>query len=1127
MNAENIRMLNFFVRSLPSLKTNVKERIYFLHSLSAWWLLTLFLLLGTVTSCQQSKDGKPDGVGNLRFTEVFPEESGIDFNNTIAESEALNYFTWEYLYNGGGVGIADLNNDLLPDLVFTGNQIPDQIYLSKGKLQYEKTDLLPQDTFLGWSSGISFIDINGDGWIDIYISKGGPYHRGSERANQLYINQNGKGFIEKAAQYGIADTGYTTQSAFLDYDNDGDLDLYVMNHPPHFTSSYTTHDLYQLSLESEFSDQLYENIGSTYTQVTEKAGIQNHGFGLGLTVGDLNNDGYADIYVSNDFDEADFLYINQRDGTFKNEILERTKHISHFGMGVDIADINLDGNLDFMTLDMAFRDHVMSKKNMASMSESKFKSLVKAKQHFQYMTNALQLNNGFHTFSEIGQMAGVDKSSWSWSILFGDYDHDGFPDIFITNGFKRNVLDRDYQASVDPKQAQAEGHLLSTLNQAASIPADNIFFRSNGDLTFTPMTSKVGISGPSISQGAAYADLDLDGDLDLVINNQDQIAQLYRNELNDKNWIKIRLQGSSKNQLGIGARVEIHQGKRILVRENHFEKGYLSSSTDILHFGLGQKDITKIVVKWPDGSQTIEEEAQEGFVKISHSDAMIQEQESRSRSYFFIDRTQKFPFKYHHREDPYNDFKQELLLPHKNSQLGPAMAVADFDEDGLEDIYIGGAATHHGYILKQSADGRFEICAEEVMLADAKYEDTGALFFDCDQDGDLDLYVVSGGNNVGETWHVFEDRLYLNLGSGIFRRAENHLPFANISGEAISAADIDSDGDLDLFLGGRLSPGKYPSSPTSRLLINEHGIFKEDQIFNDQFSRLGMVTASQFADLDLDDDYDLIIAGEWMPIIILLNNDGVLNEKIVLPHSNGWWFSLHMDDFDQDGDPEIIAGNLGENHKFKASKLHPFNVYAGDFDRNSSWDIILSQYQQDHNYPIRGRECSSEQMPFIKEQFKSYQQFAVATIDDIIPEASRTDGIHLQVHTFQSSIFWNHGGKRFERIALPKMAQIFPVRTIISRDLNLDGSLDLVLAGNLFETEVETVRHDAGYGLVLLNTPTKEFEPLPAFQSGLYLPGNLRHLVPFVYTHQEIPLVLAGTNNHYMEVLQINQTQPQ
>ncbi len=1050
-------------------------------------VVALFFSCNTPTKKQEDK--------THLFYSLEPKSSNISFANNITETDNENWFTYEYYYNGGGVAIGDINNDGLADVYFTGNMVEDKLYLNKGNLEFEDiTERALKLPKAGWNTGVTMADVNADGFIDIYVSRAGPNKTPEQKANLLYINNGDLTFTEQATTFGIADTGLTTQTAFFDFDLDGDLDVYVLNFPDGFFSMSGEELKNFYAQGRNQSDRLYKNEDGKFVDVSKEVGISNHAFGLGLSVGDINDDGYPDLYVANDYEERDYMFINHQ-GKFMEAAMQRTKHISNFGMGTDIADFNNDGFLDIIEMDMAYSSHVRSKRNMESMSSEKFWTMVTSGKHFQYMVNTLQLNNGNGTFSEIGQLAGVAKTDWSWGALFADLDLDGYKDIAITNGYRKDMKDRDLSQNLSDISKE-KGKKLTFTEAYQFMPETrvrNYFFQNNKDLTFKDVSESWGIKEKLNSNGIAYGDLDNDGDLDMVINNIDEVASVYINTNNtENNFIALQLKGDKNNPFAVGAKVKVTTGKGIQVQELFPTRGYQSSVDYKLVFGVGDaQKISKIEVRWPNQQISIVENVEPNqTLQLSVNDAKSGSLSKETYQPLFAFASSNIQLPYKHQENEFDDFKREILLPHKLSNLGPCMDVADVNGDGLEDIFIGGAKNQAGQILQQNPDHTFSVLANKIFEQHKISEDVGAQFFDCDNDGDMDLYVASGGNDFDAKDNAFQDRLYLNDGSGNFSKMAN-LPKMTSSTQVVKPFDIDGDDDLDLFVGGRLVAGKYPFPAQSYILENKGGNFTDATAkYAEEITEIGMVTGAEFVDVDNDKDYDLVLVGEWMPLTIFKNENGKF-KKETKADTEGLWYSLTKADIDNDGDMDLIAGNMGKNAKFKASIEKPFNVYCNDFDENGTYDIVLSSFEGENHYPVRGKECSSQQMPFISEKFPTYKQFAEAKMTDIYGE-KLDEALHLQVKDLYSSIFINDGKGKFTQQHLPIQAQVSPINAIIVEDVNKDNILDIVMSGNMYGAEVETVRYDAGRGVVLLGKGNNEFRILQPYESGFFAWANTK-----------------------------------
>lgn len=1092
------------------------------------------MLVVVTVSCESPQKDQIDGAdvenkdSAKRFTLLSPEKTGINFKNTISESPKLNYFMFEYIYNGAGVAVGDINNDGLSDLYFTGNMVPDKLYLNKGDMVFEDiTESAIGDQPEGWHNGVSMVDVNSDGLLDIYVCRSGPFQEKEKLRNRLYINNGDLSFTEKGLEYGVADEGRSTHSAFFDYDGDSDLDLYIINTPLQGADKLSTLEVQQMiDNKTSPTDRLYRNDGNGFTDVTDESGVRNFGYGLGVAVADLNNDGLPDIYVSNDYIAPDHLYVNQGNGTFKDEILTMTAHISNNGMGNDIADFNNDGFPDIIELDMASPDHVRSKKNMAGMSSEKFWNVVKVGYHHQYMVNTLQLNNGNGTFSEVAQHAGVASTDWSWAPLFADFDNDGDKDLFVTNGYKRDMRDNDYlQFLEETKQKTSNPDLHMLLSKAPSTKLQNYLFENVGQLSFKNVAVDWGVSQKLNSNGVAYGDLDNDGDLDLIVNNVEDYSGVYQNNSESmvaNNSIRVKLEG----EIGavVGAKVYVETGEQEQFQAFYTSRGFQSSVEPILHFGIGEsKNAKSVKVVWPDGKYSELADVPAGTVTVNISDARSLEKGSTTPK-MFARESGNSGFNFVHKENEYNDFTYETLLPHRQSAFGPFMSQGDVNGDGLSDIYVGGAVGQSGELFIQSSSGKFRKSSGQPWSAHSDREDLGSEFFDADGDGDLDLYVASGSNEFPLQSPQLEDRLYLNNGSGKFTYSQGALPTGDSrSTQVVKSADVDGDGDLDLFVGGRTTPRVYPFPAKSQLLLNDNGRFAD--VTSAQAPELvqpGMITDAEFVDMDKDGDLDLVTVGEWMNVKVFENRSGTFKDQSELwgtSNAVGWWNSVNYGDFDNDGDVDIVAGNLGWNSKFHGTTEHPIQVYLSDFDDNGKSDIVLAKNQGNVVYPVRGRECSSEQMPFIKEKFPNYDGFAKASLFEIYDPNKLANSIQYSATQMRSAVFLNDSG-RFKMIELPARAQISAIQDIIVKDIDNDGVQDLIIAGNMFGAEVETVRQDAGDGLVLIGNGDGTFDPIPGHESGLHASGDVKDLL--LIESETGDVLFIAKNNSKVESYRLN-----
>lgn len=1097
-------------------------------------LLLFILIFANLANAASDPDSSaPKTEISFRFEKVASKQSNIEFSNRITEDQVHNFFNFAYIYNGAGVAIGDINNDGLADIYFSGNQVKNRLYLNEGGFRFRDiTDTAFRDIDNGWKNGVTMIDINHDGLLDIYVCRSGLYQNNSDRENKLYINQGDLSFTEEAKKYGLNDPGFSIQAYFFDYDRDNDLDLFLINHRHDFENNNLVIARNSIKYDPLSSDQLYRNNGNGhYTNVTQQSGIINYAWGLSAVINDFNDDGWDDIYIANDYVEPDNLYINNQDGSFTDRIAEHMKHTSYYGMGSDLGDINNDGRQDLIVLDMVPEDHVRAKRLMAPMSTENFWRLIDSGLHYQYMLNTLQLNRGQGLFSEIAQLSGVAKTDWSWAPLFADFDLDGYNDLFITNGIKRDITDNDFFNRLNDRVKNKQQPLTfdELISDMPSEKLRNYLFHNQKNLTFRQVNDAGNMTELNNSNGAAYADFDNDGDLDLVINNLDETASLYQNHTTQpelQNHLKITLSGPKTNPLGIGAIVTLNYGEKKQVKKLALSRGYLSSVEPVMHFGLADtKLIDSLSVQWTDGLiSSIDQVKTNKTVNINYKDFKPDQRTTASSPSLFEDISASTGLSYQHQENQFNDFEKEVLLPHKQSEHGPYISVGDVNADGLDDFFIGGSVGKSGKLFLQTADNSFVLSASQPWKKEAESEDLGSLFFDFDNDGDLDLYVSSGGNEFDPQSPLYQDRLYINDGKGEFSKSKAVLPDLKSSSLRVVSGDYDNDGDLDLFIGGRVTPGLYPLSPHSYLLQNNQGKFKDvTKAHAPELSKIGMVTDASFVDYDKDGDLDLMLAGEWMPITLFENQHGLFIDVTLqkgLAHTTGWWFKLAHGDFDQDGDIDFIAGNLGLNNKYHPSRAKPLTVYANDFDQNGSLDIILSKRKNQRDLPIRGRECSATQMPGLRSKFPTFQSFAQADMNTIYPANKLETATKLIAETFSSSLIINNGSAGFEVKPLAMPAQLSPISGLIVKDFNQDSHLDIAFTGNFYGAEVETVRYDAGAGGLLLGDGSGGFSSLSLRQSGFLTPDNARDLK--IITVGKNPCVIVSNNQGTLQFFKWN-----
>lgn len=1063
------------------------------------------------------------------FQRLSPDRTGINFSNRIEEDEVHNVYNYMNIYTGAGVATGDINNDGLADIYFSGNMVTGRLYLNQGNLEFQDITETSGIANGHWGTGAAMVDINQDGWLDIYVCVSGSA-TGKARANLLYINNGDNTFSEKATEYGIADERQSMHASFFDYDKDGDLDLFLIINAASYAYQVNVPQKRRLNGEAANTDALYRNNGdNTFSDVSREAGILVEGYSLGLAISDINNDGWPDIYISNDFIGNDVLYINNHNGTFTDKASEYLKHTSYAGMGNDVADINNDGLVDIMVLDMRPEDNKRQKLIISSTGYDKFQLMLRNGYAAQYTRNTLQLNRGSGVFSEIGFLAGVSSTDWSWSALFADYDNDRDRDLFVTNGFLRDLGNLDfinYQNIYDTPIGTAEAKIKNKLASIQSLEQADLkdyLYENTGSIRFVNRSDSWGIDKTGFSKGAAYVDLDNDGDLELIVNNVNDAAHVYENrsdKLFNRNFLRIKPVGTKGNRDGIGATIKIRCDGQLQFYEHFLSRGYESTTDPLIHFGLGAMTvIDTLEIIWPDGSYQLLKNLQVNqLLTLKHSDASENRagQERKEPQPLFREVSRELAIQYQHQENDYVDFKLQPILPHMHSRGGPGIAVGDVNGDGSEDFYTGGAAGYHGQIFLQQPEGYFR---PGKLLGDSIYEDMGVLFFDADNDNDLDLYVVSGGSAQPKGSPNYQDRLYLNNGQGIFTRSENMLPEITTSGSGVVAADYDRDGDLDLFVGGRIIPGEYPMPPRSYLLRNDWqpggvGKFTDVTAMHPELERPGLVTSALWTDYDNDGWVDLLVTGEFMPLRFFHNEEGKLlerSEDTGLSHTSGWWNTLLGADFDNDGDIDYVAGNLGLNSRFKASAKEPLCIYANDYEKNGRIDPVMCYFIQGENYLAHSRDEIIQQIYAMRARFKTYEAYAEATFERSFLPSELAGAYVVRSEWFESSYIENLGQGRFKLHALPMEAQLSPVYGIVSNDYDGDGNPDVLLAGNSYATEVSGGRYDASAGLYLKGDGQGGWKPLKISQSGIIADGDVKSLAGIRKSNRG-EIVLAGSN---------------
>jgi hypothetical protein len=1063
--------------------------------LPKFWVLFLFIFY----SCSKNSDLEQE---NTLFVSVSPQKTGVDFINLLTETETFNIIEYLYFYNGGGVAAGDLNNDGLIDLYFSSNQLPNKLFINKGNFSFEDITAASGTASIGpWKTGVSMVDINGDGWLDIYVCRLGDW-KGIKGKNELYINNGNLTFTERAAEYGLDFQGFSTQAAFFDYDRDGDLDMYLLNHSVHTEKTYGRASLRYID-NGLAGDRLYRsNLAQgekKFTVVTNEANIFSSqiGYGLGIGITDINADGWPDIYVSNDFNENDYLYLNQGDGTFQEQISTGINYSSRFSMGSDFADFNNDGWMDFITLDMLANDEVIQKRSAGEDSDEIYQLKLNFGFERQVSKNCLQLNNGNGTFSEIGQFSGVYATDWSWSALLADFDNDGWKDIFISNGIVRRPNDLDYInfiSNPDLENGLQNRPDISDLKLSEKMPpgdVTNFFFKNRGDLSFDNVSQDWGITKESSSNGAVYADLDNDGDLDLVVNNINEEAEIFENKLlqltgsKTSNYLKIRFKGLGYNQFGIGSRVEAYSNTKVIVQENFNSRGFQSSTPPEIHLGLGEIQVLdSLKIIWPSGkSQKFEKILINKTLTVEESQAFIQHSfpQPRQNSWMTTLSSEVTGLDFQHLENHYNDFNLEPLLPHKLSQEGPAMAVGDVNGDGRTDIFLGGASEQAGALFIQTKEGKFHRQNQPILEEDAYSEDTYAIFLDSNQDGFLDLLVGRGGNTPESDSTKGQSKIYINNGKGEFLTSVKLPLEENAQVSVVLALDFDGDGLEDLMVGGRSVAGKYGQMPRSYLLRNLGSNRYEDvtKQIAPELEYAGMVKDAAWTDLDRDGKMDLVVVGEWMPLTVFMNKNGKLrNETFAfgLEKSTGWWNSLAVEDLDRDGFPDLVVGNLGLNSRLKPSAEYPVQMMVKDFDQNGSVEQIISYPVDGKYYSVATKDELSKQIPVFKKDFVSYSNFSGKTVKELFSNFDTEDASILEAHQFKSLILYNQSGKGFNLQALPSEAQFSPIEAIAVEDIDQDGYLDLILGGNKTPTAPYYGPYTGSWGLILKGDATGSFK---------------------------------------------------
>ena len=1106
--------------------------------MNRFFLLGVLLTIG-LYACKKELKQATEVNSETLFSEMPSSVTGIEFVNQLEFNQEFNIYTYRNFYNGGGVALGDVNNDGLIDIYFTANMDQDRLYLNRGNWQFEDvTEKAQVSGKRAWSTGVSMADVNGDGWLDIYVCNSGQV-KGDDRENELYINQKDGTFKEMAQEYGIADPGYSTHAAFFDYDKDGDLDLYLLNNSFQAIGSFNLRKQVRNTRDPLGGHKFFRNDGEKFVDISAQAGIYGSiiGFGLGVTVGDVNQDGWQDIYVSNDFFERDYLYINNQKGGFTEVLEQSMRSISAASMGADMADINNDGLPDIFVTDMLPGTDRRLKTKTTFDNWDRYRYNLENGYWHQFTRNMLQINNGDGTFSDVGRLAGVEATDWSWGALFMDMDNDGLKDIFVANGIYQDLTDQDYVSFIADEQTKRSIISRNGVNFKAlvdSIPVEpipNYAFQNQGNLQFSNQAVQWGLGKPSHSNGSAYGDLDNDGDLDLVTNNVNMPAFVYRNNaekiLKDHHYLKFELQGENKNTNALGARITLKYQGKLQYLEHMPMRGFQSTMDPRPNFGTGKtKIIDTVLVDWPNGKRTLlTNVAADQTLKLKQAEASLSSPTPMPPgAKLFRELPVLNGVNYRHQENTFIDFDRDRLLYLMMSTEGPKIEKGDINRDGREDFYIGGAKDTPGKLFVQNPDGSFRSTNEALFVADAICEDQDALFFDADRDGDQDLYVCSGGNEFASSSTALIDRLYINDGKGNFSKSPQILPTFNFEPTScVDAADYDQDGDLDLFVGVRFAPLVYGVPMNGYILNNDgRGNFRDVSAqIAPMLQKLGMIKDAIWSDFDGDKDPDLIIVGEWMPIKMLRNDRGEftdITEQVGLSASAGWWNCIESGDFDGDGDPDFVIGNHGLNSRFRASAEHPVIMHVNDFDQNGTAEQVISVFSGEATYPLLLRHDLVGQLPQLKKKYLKYRDFAEQRVEDIFTFAQLQNALKYEAKEMRTCVLINEGKGKFTLKPLPVEAQISPNMGLMIRDFDRDGHPDIILGGNLYGVKPEIGRFDSSYGLFLKGDGKNNFVPVQTRHSGLRLEGEIRDFQVIKVKNKEV--LLVARNNEAMQLFE-------